>query len=526
MTLRELLKLLRKRWLLVVACVVLATGAAYFYTSQITPVYMATTRIFLASEVPVGANTATTPTPKPTKAKTPTATPGATATATPTATTASPTPSASKTRVVPGYVITSADLQTYLELVSSPIVLDPLRKSLGLPPDQAIVLRATVSEIAPVLEISVEDSDPRRAADIANAVGPQLTKIGGKYTPLLVAAGLRVTSTAIVPATAPSTPISPNMNLNLLIGLLAGLGLGLGAALVWHALDTRIRTQDDIKTLSPLPVLGSLRRVPDASKYPLVVADEPRSPAAEEYRRLRTNLQFVDVTTGGKHSFVVTSAMPSEGKTTTCVNLALAAADSGLRVLLVDADMRNPSVAKMMGLEGAAGLTTVLLGKATLAEVAQQWGGTSLSVLPAGEIPPNPSELLGSQAMKDLFGEFLAGYDFVLIDSPPIVPVVDPALIGKLVGGMLIVVGSGRTRKHALAQALRSMETSAAPVAGFAINMVSNAEVSQYGKGYGYGYRYGYGRKRQRSATRSTQATRARRAAAEATPTIQTPTES
>lgn len=502
MTLKDLFNLLLKSWYIIVACTLLAGGAAFVYTSRQTPVYLATTRIFLASEVPVGANPASTPTPTPKKTQKATAsatpTPGVTPTtsATPKAT---PTPTATKTRTItPSYVITSSDLETYLELVGSPVVLNPLRKALGLPADQAIDLTATVSPSAPVLEISVRDSDPQRAADIANEVGPQLTKIGGKYTPLLAAAGMKVASTAIVPASPPSSPISPNLPLNVAIGLLAGLGLGLGAALLRHALDTRVRTQEDVKAISTLPVLGSLRRIPSGNKNSLVVANEPHSQAAEEYRRLRTNLQFVDVTTGGKHSFAVTSAMPGEGKTTTVVNLALAAADSGVRVLLVDGDMRNPSVAKMMGLEGAAGLTTVLVGNATLAEVAQPWGQTTLSVLPSGEIPPNPSELLGSEAMTSLFEEFLADYDLVLIDSPPILPVVDPALIGRLVGGVLMVVSAGRTRKHALAQALRSMHTSSAPIAGFAINMVTNAEVNKYGRGYRYGY--GYGENGQRGA--------------------------
>ena len=489
MTLRDFLAILRTNWWILLTCVLLAGGAAYYFTSRITPVYQANTRIFLASGVPVGGNSAPTPTPSPSKPKatpTPSATPGVSggASATPTAK-ATKTP---KATTQPGYIITSSDLQTYLELVASPVVLDPLRKKLELPADLPIDISASVSSFAPVLDISVKDSDPQRAAAIANEVGPQLTRIGGKYTPLLAAAGQQVASTSILPAAVPSSPISPNLNLNLVIGLLAGLALGIGVALLRHALDTKVRSQADVKAVSDLPILGSLRRLKDAGHHPLVVNDEPRSPAAEEYRRLRTNLQFVDVTTGGRHSFVVTSSMPSEGKTTTVVNLALAAADSGLRVLLVDADLRNPSVAKTMGLEGAVGLTTILLGHAKLEDVAQPWRGSSLSVLPAGTIPPNPSELLGSEAMATLFTEFLEDYDFVLVDSPPILPVIDPALIGKMVGATLVVVSAGRTRTNALSQALKQLETTQVPVAGFALNMVSNNELNQYGRGYGYGY--------------------------------------
>jgi len=220
-----------------------------------------------------------------------------------------------------------------------------------------------------------------------------------------------------------------------------------------------------------------------------VVDADPHSVAAEEFRRLRTNLQFVDVTTGGKHSFVVTSAMPSEGKTLSAVNLSLAMSRSGMRVLLVDADLRHPSVASAMGLEGSVGLTTILLGRATLDDVVQQWGETTLYVLPAGEIPPNPSELLGSAAMEALFEEFLAAFDFVIVDSPPVLPVIDPVLINRLVGGMLLVVTVNRTKKRDLAHALKNLATVDIKPAGFALNMVPG------GNGYGkYGSYYAYGR--------------------------------
>ena len=191
---------------------------------------------------------------------------------------------------------------------------------------------------------------------------------------------------------------------------------------------------------------------------------------------------FVDVTTG-RHSFVVTSAVPGEGKTTTAVNLALAMADSGRRTLLVDADLRDPSVARTLSMEGSVGLTTVLLGDADVHDVIQTWGSAGMDVLPAGQVPPNPSELLGSAPMEALLSSLVDEYDFVLVDSPPVVPVIDAVVVERLTGGLLMIVGIDRTKKKDLVAALKQLDTVGARVSGFARNFV---------QGKGGEYRYGY----------------------------------
>lgn len=438
MQFRDFLAILGKRWVILLGSVVLVLASAVWVTLSMTPTYRATTRIFL------------------------TASEG-------------------------GTVVSTQDLGTFVELLGSPVVQDPLRKTLGLAPGTPINLVGVVSENAPILEVTARSSSPTLAADLANAVGPQLAKIGAKYLPLLASTGQDIEATAITPAVAPSAPESPSLSTNVALGLLAGLGLGVGIALMRHFLDTRIRGDMDLRALSDRPLLGSLRRIKDVERNSLVVETEPHGRAAEEFRRLRTNLQFVDVATGGRHSFAVTSAVSGEGKTTTAVNLALATAASGARVLLVDADMRHPSVADTMGLDGGVGLTTLLLGRASLAEVAQPWRDTTLDVLPAGEIPPNPSELLGSAPMKRLFEEFLDTYDFVIVDSPPIVPVVDPVLISRLVGGMLMVVSVDRSLKRDVAAALKQLKTVEVQVSGFALNLLHGGDA--YGR-YGY-YVYG-----------------------------------
>lgn len=439
----EFLNVLRARWRLIAACVVLAVLAAVAVTFFTTPVYEARARIYLSAE---GRG-------------------------------------AGEQSGGGVFVLTSEDLDTYVSILNTPAVLGPLRKELGLEPGHPIDVRADVTGSTSILNVTARSSDPEEAAAVANEVGPQLGAVAGEFSTLLKSSGQKVVSTPIQPASAPSRPVSPDPVRNIGLALLAGLVLGIGLAFIRHALDTRVRGEDDIRAHSDAPMLAGLPLEPSSKKALLSLEDDPHGRHAEAVRRLRTNLMFVDVTTG-RHSFVVTSAMPGEGKTTTAVNLALAMADSGRRTLLVDADLRNPSVARTLGMEGSVGLTTVLLGEADPRDVIQSWGSVGMDVLPAGQVPPNPSELLGSAPMEALLTQLVREYDFVLVDSPPVVPVIDAVVIERLTGGLLMVVGIDRTKKKDLVTALKQLETVGARVSGFARNFVA-------GKGGG-DYRYGY----------------------------------
>lgn len=439
----EFFGVLRARWRIIVACVALSVLAAGAVTALTTPVYTAQARVYLSTggDARDGERAGT-------------------------------------------FVLTNDDLDTYVSILDTPAVLDPIRKELGLPKGHPINVTAEVTGSTSILRITARASDPKEAAAVANEAGPQLGKVAGKFSTLLAASGQKVVSTPIAPATTPSRPTSPDPVRNIGLALLAGLALGLGLALLRHALDTKVRTEADIKALSDGPMLGGLPLEKTSSGRGLLsVETDPHGRHAEAIRRLRTNLMFVDVTTG-KHSFVVTSAMPGEGKTTTAANLALALADSGTRTLLIDADLRNPSVAKTMGIEGGVGLTTILLGTAEPRDVIQRWGSTNLYVLPAGQIPPNPSELLGSTPMESLIARLLDDYDFVLIDSPPVVPVIDAVIVERLTGGLLMVVGVDRTKKKDLASALKQLQTVGANVSGFARNFVPAKQGSEYRYGY------------------------------------------
>jgi succinoglycan biosynthesis transport protein ExoP len=205
----------------------------------------------------------------------------------------------------------------------------------------------------------------------------------------------------------PTSPSSPNVLRNLGVGLILGLLLGFGIAVLRKLLDTKIRSEQDVRALTDSPILGVVAFDQAVPRHPVIMMDQPLAAPSEAVRRLRTNLQFIDVGNRPK-SIVISSSMPAEGKSTIAVNLAVLLADTGARTILVDADLRRPSMAEYIGIEGGVGLTTVLIGRADVEDVVQPLGKTTLDLLPSGQIPPNPSELLGSRAMAGLLNRLTA----------------------------------------------------------------------------------------------------------------------
>ena len=237
-------------------------------------------------------------------------------------------------------------------------------------------------------------------------------------------------------------------------------------------------------------MIGGIVFDPDAPKHPLIVHVDPHSPMAEAYRQLRTNLRFIDVTSESR-SIVFTSAVPHEGKSSVAANLAITLAAAGSRTVLVEADLRQPMVAQYLGLEGAVGLTSVLIGSARLDDVVQSWGRPpGLDVLACGPIPPNPSELLGSMGMVNLIRELENRYEHVIIDSPPLLPVTDAAVLSKLTRGAVLVVGAGQVDRDQVSKALDALGAVGAPVLGIVMNRIPSRSLDSYSY-YGYGYGYG-----------------------------------
>ncbi len=300
----------------------------------------------------------------------------------------------------------------------------------------------------------------------------------------------------VTPAQAPTSPSSPKPVQDGLLGLAAGLILGLGFAFLRDSLDDALSSKEAAEQLSGAPVLAMVPMVAAWKKrdQPLVVSvSHPLSPAAESYRSLRTSLQFVRQERPLR-TLVVTSPAAAEGKTSTVANLGAVFAQAGERVVLVSCDLRRPRLAEFFGLDEQTGLTTVLLGEQSLADVVQPVSGQeTLWLLGAGRVPANPAELLNGPAARELFAALRAEFDLVLIDSPPVLPVTDAAVLSKDADGTLMVVAAGQTKRVDLRRAAEKLAQVNAPMVGTVLNEVTRQTGYGYGSGYGYGYGYGDG---------------------------------
>lgn len=290
-------------------------------------------------------------------------------------------------------------------------------------------------------------------------------------------------------ATAPPLPFSPEPTRDAALGLAVGLMLALGLAFLLDYLDNRVRGREDLDRASgDVPVVGMIpaqAEWKDADAALVISVEKPESGSAEAYRTLRTSIQFFSLDRS-LHTVQVTSPMTSEGKTTTVVNLAVALARAGQRVIVIDCDLRRPRVHTFLGLDPDPGFTSVLLGEMPLEKALRPIPEVEeLRVLTAGPIPPNPSELLSGRRVIELFEALKADSDFVLIDSPPVLPVSDATVIATRVDATLVVVRDNTTLRKHLSRSLELLHQLDAIVIGTVLNGVAEAEV-------GYGYQYGY----------------------------------
>ena len=311
-----------------------------------------------------------------------------------------------------------------------------------------------------LLTISVTDTDAARAQELATGYGTVLPDVvRALETPARGQAPL-AKLTVVNPATEPGAPVTPRIPETLLLGLALGLLAGLALALLRQATDRRVTGVAQLEELVDAPVVGSLphRRSEDGEDGAehVVPFREGHSPAAEAYRRMRTNLQFLDVDHPPR-VFVVTSSLGTEGKSETSINLALSLAEAGHRVVVVEADLRRPRVVSYLTMPDRVGLTTVLTGHAEVDDVIQETRYEGMDLLACGPLPPNPSELLSSDAAARLLADLRARYDFVIIDSPPLLPVTDGALLAAVTDGALLVVRTGRTTSDQVRQAVDNL---------------------------------------------------------------------
>lgn len=498
MDLRSVVGVIRARFVLIAACVVIATGVALAASLVLPPTYEASTK--LVAGPALTANTADV-----------------------------------------NQLQTAQQIAaTYAAVIQTQQLAQQVVDKLGLPVSASDLVKqisVEVSADAPVITIRVDDPSATRAAAIANAVAQQLllrsTDITGqdqqliksiqaqidtiqgqltaeqqaiavlqaKPQPLsdtdqatlmqlqqnLIANQTNLTAlltskssmssnplTVVDQAVVPTDKASPKPLLNSALGLALGLVLGLGLAFGAAALDDTYKTVEEVRQELELPILGTLGRLPEAAQrsgiYRLVMLLYPRSAAAEAFRTMRTNVEFADIDTG-LHSILVTSPGTGDGKSTVAANLALAFAQAGRRTVLVDADLRKPTIHELFDLTNTYGLTTLIRSEViSLGQVIRTVDEPNLRVVTSGPLPPNPAELLGSNRMRTIIENLKTDADLVVFDTPPSAAVTDAAVLAGLIDGTILVVAANATRR----QVARAVDESLTRVGGHVIGVVFN----------------------------------------------------
>ncbi|WP_189337473.1 polysaccharide biosynthesis tyrosine autokinase [Arthrobacter sp. AFG7.2] len=437
MDLRDFIRVVRLRWLAIVAIIVIGLALASAYTFLQTPLYKAESQLFVSVKAGDSA-----------------------------------------LDVSQGNAFAEKRVLSYVSLATSVRVLDAVARELDLSGGaEALVekVTATTPSQTVLIEIAATDPDPALAARIANSGAEQLIRAVNEVEDVDV-----VRLSVFQEAAVPDAPSSPRVRLNLALGIFLGLLVGFGYVLLRQVLDTGIRTQADVGRAVKAGILGTFTFDASVKDEPVIVQGDVFSPRAEGFRQLRTNLRFTHVA-GGAQTVVVSSSVPGEGKTLIATNLAIMLAESGTRVLLVDADLRRPRVAEYLGLDGSVGLSGVLSHSVTLEDAIQKWGPDgALHVLPSGSTVSNPSELLGSPNMEKLIARTETAYEVVVIDTPPLLPVTDPAILGAKASGVVLVVSAdGRTTRGDVSQAVVNLEAVGAQLLGVVVNQIDKAAVSK-----------------------------------------------
>ncbi len=445
MELQDYMSVVRKRWRLIVVVCLAVIGLAAAVTLTQTKVYESTTQFFVSTS---GGN--------------------------------------DSVALLQGNTFTQQRVKSYAQLLTTPRILEPVSEATGVTGDISGDITATTPPDTVIIEVAVRNADPAKARDIAQAISEEFPAAVGQLESPADGKPSPVKVTVVQPPTTPEGPVSPKPTRNLALGAVLGLLLGLAAAVLRELTDTTVKTEEDVAQVTEHPVLGAVAHDDEAPQRPLIVEVDPRSPRAEAFRSIRTNLQFVDAANHPR-TIVVTSSIAGEGKSTCSANMALTMAQAGARVCLIEGDLRRPRVLDYLGLEGGVGLTDALIGRVDVFDVIQPYGGTNLWVLGAGPIPPNPSELLGSTGMREALAKLSDRFDYVIIDAPPTLPVTDAAVLATLVDGAIVVAGSGIVHKDQLHRTLAALESVSGRVLGVIVNRVPAGKRGGYAR-YEYAY--------------------------------------
>lgn len=448
MTLLDAVRIVRRFWMTIAACVLVVVGAAAYYAAQQPRLYVAGAEAFVS----VGG-------------------------------------SSEVTEASVGSTVAASKANAYARLAKSGDVADLVIAKLQLSESPAEVsnsIQYTVEPGTPSMQVTVTSTSPQRARDIADAVVGATAVVAARIDGTGGSEAGVVRFIPVTNAVLPTTPASPNVPRILAMGLLAGLALAYAVVMLRLRLDTRIRRPEDITELSDLGLIGTIPRSRDLLSR-LHSEDLLSGAVGESLRHLRTNLMFADPDTAPR-SVAVTSPHPAEGKSTVSALLARALAVRGENVVLVDGDLRRPMVGTLFDIDSGVGLTQVLSGAVPLDEALVPTDTKGLTVLPAGRIPHNPSEVIGSERMRDLI-TVLTKTHLVVIDAPPALPVTDAMILSQRVDGLIVVTFMGRSRKEHLRRVLQLAEGVNAKIFGIVLNGIPQGRAAGV-----YGYEsYGYG---------------------------------
>ncbi len=432
MDFKQLLHVLRRRWLTIAAMLLISGAVATFINWQTDTQYESKTRVFIGLSPQDGSEVAGT-----------------------------------LYQVI-------ARAQAYADLADSSDLMNLVISDLDLqitPTELADQVDASVVQDTTLIDVSVRADDPKQAQAIARVHSQRYTEFLSDLETPADSSDTGIIARVTDSASYNGDAVAPQQTLNYVVAGLIGLLLGVAAAIVRHTLDRTVSSQEHLEEVTDKPILASIGYDGGIKKHPLLTDLGSFAPRTEAFRVLRTNLQFLDL----EHQprcLVISSALQGEGKTMASTNLAIALAQTGRRTLLIDGDLRRPRVAGQLGLDGAVGLTTVLVGNTDVKDAIQVHEESGLHFLASGAKPPNPTEILQSRVTHNLIRELCDTYDMVIIDGPPLLPVADASVLATIADGVILVIHHGQTTRDAVRDAIKRLEQVGGRLFGVAVNMI------------------------------------------------------
>lgn len=449
MNLRNSLKVLRARWLIVCVVALIATLISVAATLLTTPLYQASTRLYVSTSSGTSIDES-----------------------------------------YQGNLLSQQRVLSYTELVQGQTLAQRTIEKLGLDmtaEELSANIRASAKPDTVLINVSVSDQSPIRARDIANALSDEFVVMVKELESPEDGSNPDARVVVEQRASVPVEPVSPKRARNVATGLAVGILVGIGCAFLRDYFDNTVKNRETLEDITHAGLIGVIPMDKDRRSNPSIVFEHDNSAIAESFRKLRTNLQFLAVDNPPR-VIMVASSLPSEGKSTTAVNIALALAEAEHNVVLVDGDMRRPMLGTYLNVVGSVGFSTVLSGGATLDEVLQKTHVDGLSVLTSGPVPPNPSELLGSLAAKKVLSTLRSQFDYVIIDSSPLLAVTDATILAANSDAVLMIARYGQTKREQLTQAVKNLEDVGVQPLGAVFVMTPARGDSSYSYNY-----YGYG---------------------------------